>query len=339
MMNSAELGATRRCLKLVCLSELFRRATTATMLLSRLHACRTLPLLAVATNIVPLHPAFAQQGEYAVDRELRERGASLAKKDFSLTLNVPLLFTSSVLGANSDGMTVDKPDWHLFPDAQLKWSHQFDWYKLTVYGAISADRYLEIRSEDVNAIEGGFLAEMTDGKSDLFIPYLSYIGRAYLDRNFRSLDDNRHDFAIGAFSGTGWRGNHAISYSDAVNAGDQSLGVDVQFGRREANAAQHQNTFASLGLDYTYTFAPNFWLVLGPKVRVRWYEDYFDEFRRDIRLSVIAKAVWQPDWLTNVLPKSRITFSVEHFKNASTDEFNSYSLWELGATLRLSTHF
>jgi hypothetical protein len=326
-------------LKPLCFSGPFRRAIRVVALPARARAIPALLWLGAATHALCLHPAFAQQGEYTVDRGLRERDTPSPSKDFSLTLSLPLLFTSSVLGANSDGAIVDKPDWHLFPDAQLKWSRQFDWYRLTAYGALSADRYFEIKTADVNVVEGGLLAEMTAGKSDLFIPYLSYIGRTYLDRNFRSLDDIRHDFAIGMFSGVGWRDNHLISYSDAARAGDQSLGMDLQFGRREANVSQHENTFASFGLDYTYTFRPDFWVVLGPKVRVRWYEDYFDEFRRDIRFSVIAKAVWQPDWLTNILPRSRITFSVEHFRNSSTDEFNSYSLWELGATLRLSTKF
>ncbi len=339
MITSMELGAVTRCVKLVCFAELVPHAMRTIARSSPMRANIVLASLFAATDVFALRPALAQQGEYPVDRELHEHAAAAAKKDFSLTLNLPLLYTSSVLGANSDGITIDKPDWHVFLDAQLKWSHQFDWYRLTAYGALSADRYNEVRSADVNVAEGGLLAEMTTGKSDLFIPYLSYIGRTYLDRNFRSLDDTRHDFAIGAFSGVGWRDLRAISYSDAVAAGDQSLGVDLQFGRREANIRDFQHTFASFGLDYTHTFTPDFWVVLGPKVRVRWYEDYFDEFRRDVRLSVIAKAVWQPEWLTNVLPKSRLTFSVEHFKNTSTDEFNNYSLWELGASLRLSTSF
>ncbi len=51
-------------------------------------------------------------------------------------------------------------------------------------------------------VERGLLAEMTDGTSDLFVPYLSYIRRTYLARNFRSLDDISV-FAIGVFSGVG----------------------------------------------------------------------------------------------------------------------------------------
>ncbi len=43
---------------------------------------------------------------------------------------------------------------------------------------------------------------MTDGTSDLFVSCLSFIGRTYLARNFRSLDDISV-FAIGVFSGVG----------------------------------------------------------------------------------------------------------------------------------------
>lgn len=295
-------------------------------------------LLAFAISVFAGDQTFAQNAD-AYDRGLRERNASDSDRDFSIKLTLPLLFTTSVLAANSDGTVIEKQDKHFFPDLQAKWSHQFDQFRMTAYGAISSDRYFEVSSADVNVIEGGLLAELTNGKSDLFIPYFSYTARTFLDGDFRSLHDQRHDFAVGVFSGIGWRDGETIRYSDAVKAGDQSLGLDVQTGRRVANVVDREHTFVTVAVDYTYTFTQDFWVVLGPKIRVRWYDDFFDQFRRDVRFSVTAKAVWKPEWLTQMLPHSELAFTVEYFNNSSTDDFNDYSLWELGPSLRLTTKF
>jgi hypothetical protein len=280
-------------------------------------------------------PASAQE---LYDRVARDRKSD-SLKDFKLTLTLPFLYNTSVLASNSDGETIDKEDWHFYPDLELKWVHQFTGFRMTAYGAVGTDRYDDVRSADVSALEGGLIAEWTDGKSDLFIPYVSVIGRSYYDRDFESLDDRRTDLAIGVFSGVGWRDGKAIRYTEALKAGDQSLGLDVQAGRRVANESHRENAFTTAALDYTYNFTSNFWVVAGPKLRVRWYDDFFDEFRRDVRFSFRVKAMWQPKWLTDMLPHSELTFGVEYYNNSSTDEFSDYTIWELGPSLKLSTHF
>lgn len=300
--------------------------------------CRRFSLRAVvAAFALSATAVCAQQAD--ADRDLRTRQSGDPKQDFSLTLSVPLLRSTSVLGTNSDGETIDKPDWHVLPEAKLQWRHQFSNFKLTTYGVFGVDRYFDVKEADTFTLEGGALLEMTDGTSDVFVPYLSYIGRSYFDGDFRSLDDHRHDLAGGIFSGWGWRDGHAVAYAHATQADDQSLTIDVYGGRRLANEDFREHTFAGISLSYTYNLTSQLWLVVTPKAKFRHYANFFDESRRDTRLSVLTKLIWAPEWLTRHLPGSELSFGAEYFHNASTDTLSRYSLWDIGPELKLVTRF
>jgi hypothetical protein len=251
---------------------------------------------------------------------------------------VPARLRRTIAG-NSDGSTVDRPDTHISPEAALRWSRQFSSFRLSAMAATVFDRYQKTTTADLNTVEGGLKVSFTDGHSDIFVPYISYVATTYFDRDFKSLDDRRHDVAAGFSSGFGFRGGQSIAYRDARHAGDSTIVFDVQLGERLANIRNAEHTFADTSIEYAYGLRDDLVLVLTPKARLRVYDDFNGHARNDLRLGAKAMLAWSPDWLTAKLPGAEIQLSAEYMKNISTEATAKYSLFEFGPMLGIKHKF
>ncbi len=103
---------------------------------------------------------------------------------------------------------------HFNPDLLLKWSHQFAALKLSASVDVSIDRFFTETDQD-----GGLTASFTDGRSDLFVPYLSYNVTAELRPDFGKTDDVLHGFSAGFVSG--------IAYRNAGSLLRRRVGLDL----------------------------------------------------------------------------------------------------------------
>ncbi len=224
---------------------------------------------------------------------------------------------------------------HFNPDLLLKWSHQFAALKLSASVDVSIDRFFTETDQD-----GGLTASFTDGRSDLFVPYLSYNVTAELRPDFGKTDDVLHSFSAGFVSGMAYRpGGGRIALRDPVRPGDRAIALDVSAGRRLADPRDFENTFAIATLDLSYVVALDWTFGFTPKLRVRWYDNFEGEFRRDYRLSCILRAAWTPAWLTRIVPAAGIDFTLSFLKNFSTLPRERFSPWEGGPAAALTWRF
>jgi hypothetical protein len=79
--------------------------------------------------------------------------------------------------------------------------------------------------------------------------------------------------------------------------------------------------------------------VMTPKFRVRWYDSFFGEFRRDYRPGVVLQATWTPAWLTRRIKRAEVDFTVTFFRNMSNLPDESFTEWDVGPTVALSWKF
>lgn len=125
----------------------------------------------------------------------------------------------------------------------------------------------------------------------------------------------------------------AVAFRDATEPGDVYVSLDVRGGRRIADPRELGNTFVSATLTLGYFASKELELSISPKLKARWYPDYFGDFRRDLRPGVLAKAVWTPEWLTRIVPRSEIVLSANFYRNYSNLPDKNYTFWEIGPTL------
>ena len=52
-------------------------------------------------------------------------------KDFTIGLTLPTHYSSNVASASVDSLIANRGDGHVAPEFYLKWSHQYDWAKLS----------------------------------------------------------------------------------------------------------------------------------------------------------------------------------------------------------------
>ncbi len=260
---------------------------------------------------------------------------------FEIALTAPILFTDNAVGAT--GTTAGsgrRADGHFNPDLLLKWSRQFAALKLSASIDASVDRFFTETDQDEDTFFGGLTASFTDGRSDLFVPYLSYNVTADLRPDFGNTDDVLHSFSAGFVSAIAFRpGGGRITLREATRPGDRSLALDVSAGRRLADPRDFENTFTVATLDLSYVAASDWTFGLTPKLRVRWYDNFEGEFRRDYRLSGILRAAWTPAWLTRIVPAAEIDFTLSFLKNFSNLPRERFSQWEGGPALALAWRF
>ena len=270
----------------------------------------------------------------ATDRTSRE------SKDFEFVLTIPFLYSSSVVRSDSETAIGDSGDEHVDPDFAINWSHQFSNIKLQTFVAATLERYSTVHEADLDRLTAGVKVELTDGRSDLFVPYIQYESTMDFVPVFSAREDTVHDFAVGFSSGIGFgRDWKKIPYSEADDPGHSSVKFDIQAGRRFADPRDLDRIFVELSLDFAHTTSKQWAFVVTPAFKTRWYSSYFGEARSDYRPSIELKAEWTPDWLTIQLPDSAIEFSFLFERNYSNLVEKRDTLYEFGPTIILSSKF
>jgi hypothetical protein len=265
--------------------------------------------------------------------------AAAAGQGFRLELTAPVLYTSNAVRESTDTLVTRKGDWHFNPDLLLRWSHQYSFVKLSAAGDVSVDRYFTQTSADEDTLYGYVKAALTDGRSDLFVPYALYAGTVDFNPTFASWLDTLHDLALGVTSGAGFRNGRRILLADAVEPGDASIAVDLRAGRRLSHPRDFENTFVTLAVDASYVYDKTWTFTLSPKFRMRWYDSFEGSFRRDYRPSVILQATWTPDWLTRWVRRAEIDFTVTFLRNFSNLAEERFSEWDVGPSLTFAWKF
>jgi hypothetical protein len=261
---------------------------------------------------------------------------------WDIEINLPLYWSSNAVQLFGDQSSVagsPKSDWHVTPDALLRYTYQFDWVKVSAKLDVGEDRYFQQITVNQDAIFATLKAEFTDGRSDLFVPYVAYTPEVDFLPFFAHWQDTLQDFYGGFTSGFGIKSGKPVEFRDAVDPGDLSVLVDVRAGQRLASPKGFENTFFRVSADFIYVATPELSLWLTAAYRFRHYPDFFGDRRHDNRLSAIAKAVWTPDWLTRHVKNAEIDFEVAWYKNYSNLSFEQYTVWEVGPAVLLAWHF
>jgi hypothetical protein len=311
--------------------------------------CRFATGVALLLLLTTPGAALAQSG---VDRDRKsdskqgEQNSQGAPKDFSLEFNLPVRYSSNVASPTTDSLLEHRADGYASLELVLKWSHQFDWAKLSAEIGAGMDRYFAVHDANLDSLFSTVKIQKTDGKSDRFVPYALLSSSIYYDPTFSIHEINFYDIAGGFYTGIGWRDKYlvpnigsVIPYADAMEPGDVSVLFDFRVGRRQSDVSDYQNTFIQAKAELAYTFAKNWRAETAGKFRARWYNDYFGDRRVDYRPGASIGVFWSPDWLKVVVKRSEISLEFEAYRNYSNLPDKNYSLWELGPTLSLRTKF
>lgn len=267
-------------------------------------------------------------------------GKPTTHSGFELIVTSPFLYTTNAIQTSTGDVVSARADWHIDPDLLLKWSHQFSAFRITASGDVAIDRYARVREADTDTLLGSVKVDLTDGRSDLFVPFLSYQATVDFEPLFKRRDDVLHDLAAGFKSGVGFNSQGGvIAYRDAIDPGNSYVSVNIQGGRRFAYPRDLENTFFKATAIFGYIATKELELTASPQFRARWYPDYFGEPRRDFRPGVLLKAIWTPDWLRKILPRAEIDFTAEFQRNFSNLPEKAYKLWEIGPTVEVRWKF
>jgi hypothetical protein len=292
--------------------------------------------------------AVAQSAEHDIDLESRraQQGAGLVTErpgqayGFEAVVTAPILYTNFAVQTATDELISRKGDAHISPDLLLKYAHQFEWLKLTVGADLLMDRYLTQTAASEDALIGTVKAAFTDGRSDLFVPYVSYTASMDFLPTFTRRDDTLQDWAagfssaIGRTSGGGW-----IPYRTAYASGDSYVRFDARVGRRLSDPSDFQNVFAVASLQVGYFINQELEVSVTPALRARWYDDYFGEARRDFNAGALLLIAWTPDWLRRKVHGAEIDFTANFERNISNLPEKTYSRWEAGPALVFRAKF
>jgi hypothetical protein len=261
---------------------------------------------------------------------------------WDIEINLPFYWTSNAVqtfGEQANVVGPPKADWHVNPDALLRYTYQFDWVKLSAKLGAGEDRYFQQISLNQDAVYATLKAQFTDGRSDIFVPYIAYTPEVDFLPFFAHWQESLQDFYGGFTSGIGFKGGKLIRYADAIDPGDWSVLFDVSAGQRLAAPSAFENTFSRVSADIIYVAKPELSFWLTGAYRYRHYPDFFGDVRHDNRLSAITRAVWTPDWLTRRIKSAEIDFEIAWYKNYSNIASERYTSWELGPSVLLAWHF
>jgi hypothetical protein len=166
------------------------------------------------------------------------------------------------------------------------------------------------------------------------------VATTLFDRNFRYVDLAVNDVIVGFSSSLGIDPTgKLVAFSDASAPGALSFTFDTRVGQRFSESTHSQLRFAQASLEGALVLTKRLTISVTPKVRVRWYDDYYDAFRRDIRAGGLVKLTWGPEWLTKVLPRSEFTLALNVYRNFSNLLEQNYLLWDVGPTLAMKWKF
>ena len=259
---------------------------------------------------------------------------------FQVELTIPFAYTNRAVRPESDVGGTAKGDFYAFPDILLKWSHQLERVKLSASLDIGTDRYFKEIDATGNTAIWSAKAQWTDGRSDYFVPYVAYVATTLYDRDFRSVDLAVNDAIVGFSSSVGFdpKGK-LVAFADASGPGAWSLTLDARGGQRFSESTDLQFRFVQASLEAAWTITKDLTIAVTPKIRVRWYDNYYDEFRRDIRVGGLVKLTWTPEWLTKLLPRSELALAFNLQRNFSNLPDENYLLWDAGPTASMKWKF
>ena len=293
----------------------------------------------VLVSLCAASSAHGQSTDRDLDQEARaNRQSATSNTDshsagtgFELIVSAPLLYTNFATQIATDELLSRKGDAHFYPDVALKWSHQFDWLKLSVGVDLAMDRYLTQKSANEDTINSGFKAAFTDGKSDLFVPYVSYASWVDFLPLFGRHDDTLQDFAAGFTSSIGLNGNGSvIPYKKATQDGDAYIRFDARIGQRIADPRDYENKFVSASVQFGYVVNRELEVSISPMVKAKWYDDYFGDVRRDVNVNTLFLVAWTPPWLKDMARGAEIDFTATIERNFSNLAEKNYTRWEAG---------
>ena len=261
-------------------------------------------------------------------------------KDFRFLLELPIEWTSGVSVAGADGTPLQTGAWHGTPDITLKWSHQFANLKISASLGLTSDRYYQEADYDANTVEGTIKLLLTDGNPAVLVPYFKYTGRIDIAGQFDGIDDTTQDMSLGAISGFGLAPDgKLLSFSDASDAGDGSLGIDLRAGHRFSDSGDLRMFFAQIELPLEYVVDDDLTMDLTPSFQMRFYDQYYLGYRRDWKAGAELKVLWSPDWLRSVLPGGELNTRINYLSSVSNIVGKSYSLWDIGPSIALESKF
>lgn len=267
---------------------------------------------------------------------------SAPAKPFRIILTAPLLATSNAVGSAAADVASRsaKPDVHINPDLLATWTRQFAAVKLSASIDVSADRFAINTDQNTDSVYGRFKASLTDGRAELFVPYLAVASTLDYLPFFAIRDDALLDFGVGFTSGFGVsaRGD-LIPRRDAVEPGDIQVVFDVGVGRRLADPPIFRNVFLTAKLDLSDAVSRSLLLGITPSIRLQHYDSYNGFPRRDARFGWTAYVQWTPEWLTRRVRAAEIDFTLTYLRNSSNLPSTNYTIWEGGPAVVLSWRF
>lgn len=262
-------------------------------------------------------------------------------QDFRLILTLPAYGTNNAIGADADATGQrNPPDGHVTPDLLLRWLHQYSFVRLAAGFDVSVDRFFIRSDQNSDSLYASFKAALTDGESDLLVPYVAYGGTLDFGPRLTQWNDTLHSFSVGFSSGIGLDADgRRIAFRDAIRPGDWSISVDIAIGHRLANPSDFANRFAVASVDILYNVNDTLRVGITPTIRARYYPNYFGAPRRDLRVGWYARAEWTPEWLARINPEAELDFTISFLRNRSNVASENYSQWEGGPALMLAWRF
>ena len=116
---------------------------------------------------------------------------------WDIEINLPMYWSSNAVQTFGDQTNLagsPKADWHVSPDALLRYTYQFDWVKVSAKLDVGEDRYFQQITVNQDAVFATLKAEFTDGRSDLFVPYVAYTPEVDFLPFFAHWQDSLQDF-------------------------------------------------------------------------------------------------------------------------------------------------
>jgi hypothetical protein len=260
---------------------------------------------------------------------------------FGIDLVLPLLYTDAATGAGETAVApLRRGDLRLAPDLMLSAGRQFEDFQLAAQAGASLNRFRTERDADFDLFYGGVEAALSDGGSDLFVPYAGYDATVEYERGFATRLATLHDLYLGVWSAAGLGPDSGvIAYRDAYEPGAIAFAIDAGIGRRLADPADFANLFADLTLELTYVASERVSLALVPGVVLRRYDDFFGAERRDALFTAALSISWRPDWLAAINEGAELGFSAQLLRNWSNLPEERFTDWEFGPVLALSWRF
>jgi hypothetical protein len=188
---------------------------------------------------------------------------------WDLEVNLPLHWSSNAVqtfGEQSVESGTPQADWNVSPDILLRYARQFDWVKLSAKLDVGEDRDLHQIQINQDAVFATLKAQLTNGGTDIFVPYVAYTPEADFLPFFAHWQNTLQDFYGGFTSGVGFHKGQLGRFRDAVNPGDWSMLLDLSVGQRLASPKAFENTFFRASVDIIYVATPDF--------EVAWYKNY-----------------------------------------------------------------